>query len=72
MSACYEVEHDRGNIGRMAVIVHEGKCYVANVIDQVAGTTKPKRVRVQHDVFLQGKVLQPHQYEFKEWADDAD
>lgn len=72
MSCAFEVEHDRGNIGRMAVIVHEGKCYVANVLDQVAGTTHPKRVRVQYDPFLQGTVLMPHQYEFKEWADDAD
>lgn len=72
MSCAFEVEHDRGNIGRMAVVVHNEKCYVANVLDQVAGTTIPKRVRVQYDPFLQGTVLMPGQYEFKEWADDAD
>lgn len=61
-----------GNIGRMAVIVFHGKCYVGNVLDQVAGTTKPKRIRIQYDPFLQGEVVQPHQYEFKEWADVMD
>lgn len=61
-----------GNIGRMAIIVHDGQCYVANVIDQVAGTTTPKRVRIQYDAAMQGKVLMPYEYVFKEWADDAD
>lgn len=72
MSACkeFEIHEEHGNIGRLAVIVHDGKCYVANVLDQVAGSTVPKRVRVQHDPFLQGTVLMPGQYEFKEWADD--
>lgn len=70
MSATFEVEHDHGNIGRMAAIVYKDKCYVANVIDQVAGTTKPKRVRIQFDPELQGEVLMPGQYQFKEWADD--
>lgn len=65
-----EIKQEAGNIGRMAVIVHVGKCYVANVLDQVAGTTIPKRVRVQYDAELQGEVLMPDQYEFKEWADD--
>lgn len=59
-----------GCIGRLAAIGHGGKCYVATVIDQVAGTTKPKRVRIQRDPFLQGEVLQPHEYTFLEWADD--
>ena len=72
MSATYAVQHDHGNIGRMAVIVFHEQCYVGNVLDQVAGTTIPKRVRVQYDPFLQGTVLMPGQYEFKEWADDAD
>jgi hypothetical protein len=72
MSATYEVDHDHGNIGRMAAIVHNGKCYIGNVLDQVDGTTFPKRIRVQYDPFLQGVVLMPGQYEFKEWADDGD
>lgn len=67
-----EVQVNRGNIGRMAVVVHNGSCYVGNVLDQVAGTTIPKRVRIQYDPFMQGKVLQPKDYQFKEWADDMD
>lgn len=63
---------ERTNIGRFAVIVYKDKCYVGNVLDLVAGTTKPKRIRIQNDVLLQGKVLQPSEYEFKEWADDMD
>lgn len=66
------VVRERSNIGRMAAIVYNGQCYVANVLDQVAGTTKPKRVRIQYDPNLQGKVLMLGEYEFKEWADDAD
>ena len=49
------------NIGRMAIIAYSGKRYEANVIDLVTGTTKPKRVRIQNDPFLQGTVLMPSQ-----------
>lgn len=70
VAAKYQIEHDAGNIGRMAAIVYQGKCYTANVLDQVFGTTQPKRVRIQFDPFLQGTVLMPGEYEFKEWADD--
>jgi hypothetical protein len=72
MSCVFEIKQDRGNIGRMAVVVHNGKCYVGNVLDQVEGTTFPKRIRIQYDPFLQGTVLMPGQYEFKEWTDDGD
>lgn len=68
----FEVEAEQGNIGRMAVIVHNGRCYTANVIDQIQGTTTPKRVRIQFDAWLQGEVLMPADYEFKEWADCDD
>lgn len=61
---------NQGNIGRMAVVVYAGQCFVGNVLDQVAGTTTPKRVRIQFDPVHQGEVLQPWQYEFKEWADE--
>ncbi len=57
-------------IGRMAVIEHNGTLYQANVLDLVAGTNRMKRVRIQRDVHLQGTVLMPGQYSFKEWADD--
>lgn len=73
MSCCaFEVEQDHGNIGRMAIVLFQEHLYQANVLDQVAGTTIPKRVRVQYDPWMQGTVLMPGQYEFKEWADDAD
>lgn len=65
-------ETPKSNIGRMAVIVFQGKCYIGNVLDLVSETTKPKRIRIQHDLYLQGKVLQPSQYEFKEWSDYSD
>jgi hypothetical protein len=66
------IQEERGNIGRMAIIGYQGKMYQANVLDQVSGTTTPKRVRVQYDVLLQGKVLMPDEYDFKQWGDDAD
>ena len=66
------IKVDSGNIGRMAVIVHDNKCFIANVLDQVAGTTRPKRVRIQFDPLLQGEVLMPDAYSFKQWADDMD
>ena len=59
-----------GNLGRLAAIEYKGKCYVGNVIDQVSGTTSPKRIRIQHDPFIQGKVVMPGEYCFKEWVDD--
>lgn len=60
------------NLGRTAVIVYEGQCYTATVIDHVAGTLDPKRVRIFNDPFLQNKVLHPSQYLFKQWAPDED
>jgi hypothetical protein len=61
---------DAGTIGRTAVVVHQDRCYLAEVIDQVAGTHLPKRVRIRHDLYLEGRVLMPSQYQFKEWSDD--
>lgn len=60
------------NIGRMAVIGYMGHQYLGNVLDLVAGTQCPKRIRIQFDPMLQGKVLMPGQYEFIEWKDDYD
>jgi len=67
-----DVQVDPGVIGRSAVIVHEGKCYLATVIDQTPGPNTPKRVRITCDLSMQGKVLMPGQYKFKIWADDED
>jgi hypothetical protein len=63
-------EEKPNKIGRIAVIEHQNKLYVANVLDLVAGTDRIKRVRIQRDLYLQGKVLMPGQYEFVEWGDD--
>jgi hypothetical protein len=57
------------NIGRTLAIVFEEKCYQATVLDLVAGSETPKRVRVINDPFLQGRVLFPSQYQFKAWTD---
>lgn len=61
---------DQNPIGRIAVIAYNGGLYVANVMDTIAGTNRMKRVRIQRDANLQGTVLMPGQYEFREWADD--
>jgi len=66
----FEIEHDAGTIGRTAVIVYGGSLYTAQVIDNVAGTDTPKRVRIVRDAEKQGTVLMPGQYSFKDWADD--
>jgi hypothetical protein len=68
------VENPAGEnpIGRFAVIEHDGKCYVGNVLDCVAGTNIPKRIRIQFDVHLQGKVVMPGQYTFKQFSDETD
>jgi len=57
---------------RPVVVAYQGQCYLARVMDCVAGTTEPKRVRIEYDVQLQGKVLQPHQYVLKGDADGDD
>jgi hypothetical protein len=71
MSHTCIVEDTPGNIGRVALVLHKGFVYRATVLDQVYGTTIPKRVRAQNRD-LQGQVFQPHEYEFLEWEDDAD
>lgn len=54
-------------IGRFVVIEHKGKCYTATVMDCVAGTLRPKRVRIQRDPEMQGRVLMPTEYTLKEY-----
>jgi hypothetical protein len=71
MSHTCLVEDTPGNIGRVALVNHKGFVYRVTVLDQVYGTTIPKRVRAQNRD-LQGQVLQPREYEFLEWEDDAD
>lgn len=60
------------SVGRYAIVEYKGKCYSANVLDCVAGTNTPKRVRIQNDVELQGEVLMPSQYTFKQFSDGDD
>lgn len=52
-------------IGSNIIIAHKGKCYTATVIDLLHKTKQPKRVRIQNDIELQGKVLFPNQYTYK-------
>ena len=68
----------RNNIGRMArlhLTVEEGNRIVyGNVLDLVAGTNQPKRVRIQTGgpFSRQGDVVMPHQYAFLGWADEEE
>ena len=62
----------RSNTGRFMVVVYQGNCYIANVVDTIAGTQQPNRVRIQRDVHLQGRVLDSAEYQFKTWADEED
>lgn len=61
----------RGTIGRWVVIVHDGLLHVGTVIDCVAGTNSPKRIRIQRGP-RQGIVVQPHEYQFRNWLEDED
>ena len=55
------------------MVVHEGKCFLASVLDAVAGEPgRPKRVRIQRDVQRQGDVLMPSEYSLKRWADEEE
>ena len=64
---------ERSVVGRFAVVVHEGKCFLASVLDAVAGEPgRPKRVRIQRDVQRQGDVLMPSEYSLKRWADEEE
>lgn len=61
------------NIGRMAQIRVRGSVVVGNVIDLVADTQYPKRIRIQHGLpELAGAVVQPHEYEFLWFCDQEE
>lgn len=63
----------QSNIGRMARIEHKAVLLVGNVLDLVAGTDNPKRIRIQHgDPTLQGHVVFPGEYAFLGWADEEE
>lgn len=71
------IKQSPGNIGRLACIRVPpypsvgGHFLYGNCIDQVAGTTEPKRIRVQWgDPNLKGCVLGLGQYSWVAWADE--
>jgi hypothetical protein len=62
---------DKANcIGAWVVVMHANRKCVGTVIDCVAGTDKPKRVRIQWGDG-QGEVLQPGQYTLKSWLKET-
>lgn len=50
-------------VGTWVVIEHLKRQYVGTVMDTVAGTNQPKRVRIQRGP-LQGEVVIPSQYTY--------
>lgn len=64
----------RTNIGRFACIkLPTGQTVYGNVLDLVAGTDKPKRIRIQRGLPARhGDVVQPCDYEFRWWADQEE
>ena len=71
VKSAYQVEVAPNNIGRWVVILHGGLLHVGTVMDLVAGTDTPKRIRIQRGP-LQGEVVQPHEYVFKSWLEDEE
>lgn len=72
-SACFEIKVAPNNIGRFAEIKVDGQLVVGNVLDLVAGTDKPKRIRIQHGLpSRHGDVVQPHEYEFLWFCDEEE
>lgn len=66
----FEIEPPQTCIGRWAEIVHDGRMHVGTVIDVVAGTDKPKRIRIQRGS-KQGEVVMPGEYQFRGWLDET-
>jgi hypothetical protein len=59
-------------VGRWAVVLFLGQQMVGTVVDFYPGEPdKPKRIRIQRGS-MQGIVLQPYEYEFKDWLEDKD
>ena len=62
---------ERAMIGQWIVLLHNDRQYVGTVIDCVAGTSTPKRVRIQRGD-LQGEVVQPHEYKMMRLLAETD
>jgi hypothetical protein len=68
---------EKTNIGRFACIEigdGRGPCRVyGNVVDLVAGTNEPKRIRIQRGLpERHGDIVFPTQYNFLWWADEEE
>jgi hypothetical protein len=62
---------ERTCIGDWVVILHNDYQHVGTVIDCVAGTNEPKRVRIQRGP-LQGAVVMPWQYKLKRFLSETE
>lgn len=71
MKASLEIKEKANCIGSWVVIYHDDELHIGTVMDLVAGTNTPKRVRIQRG-YLQGEVVQPHQYKFKAFMKEED
>ena len=58
--------------GKFAIIAYKGKSYVGNVLDCIAGTSYPKRIRIQSDPLIQGLVVMPSEYTFKGYTNSTE
>jgi hypothetical protein len=71
MPATYEIKVEKNCIGAWVAVVHQDSLHVGTVLDLVAGTNTPKRIRIQRGP-LQGDVVQPHEYQFKAFLKDEE
>lgn len=58
--------------GKFAIIAYKGKSYTGNVLDCIAGTSYPKRIRIQSDPEFQGLVVMPSEYTFKGYTNSTE
>lgn len=71
MPTSLEIKVEKNCIGSWVSIVHQDSMHVGTVLDLVAGTNTPKRIRIQRGA-LQGEVVQPHEYTFKSFLKNED
>ena len=73
-----QIQVKPNNVGRFACIdvpLAEGHCarVYGNILDLIAGTDLPKRIRVQRGFpSLHGQVVTPGQYQFCWFADEEE
>lgn len=71
MTSTYEIKVPANCIGAWVTVLHQESLHVGTVLDLVAGTNTPKRIRIQRGP-RQGEVVQPHEYKFKAFLKDED